>query len=231
MGADGLIASGACSHRDKGLRGAGVGVELSIDLAAQQGGAGEGAEHQEEPNIAVPHAVGLAPVVEHRNGELSDSCGDGAGAVDDACDSADGAVVALDRGVICQVSSHRRGDDVVGPAHEAAHKGQEQQQHHHGQCVHAVGEHQQQRAQHPHEGGDHAGATAPVHVRHPAAHDAAGHHADRVEGGDNVGGGLVEVRGQNHGQLEEHGVVHLYIPRQTEARQGKASQGERKHTT
>ena len=36
------------------------------------------------------------------------------------------------------------------------------------------------------------------------------HHAHGVEGGDDVGGGAVEVGVEDHGQLEEHRVVHLY---------------------
>ena len=43
----------------------------------------------------------------------------------------------------------------------------------------------------------------------PAAHDASRHHTHRVESGDEIGGGGGEVEGEDHGQLEEHGIVDL----------------------
>jgi hypothetical protein len=43
----------------------------------------------------------------------------------------------------------------------------------------------------------------------PPTHDSSRHHADRVERGDEIGSGGGEVEGQDHRQLEKHGIVDL----------------------
>ena len=47
-------------------------------------GTGEGTGDEEEPDVAVTHAVGRAPVREHRDGHLPERGRDAAAAVDDA---------------------------------------------------------------------------------------------------------------------------------------------------
>ena len=205
---DSLVASSATSSERASLLVSGG--ELSEYLGGEEEGADGSACNKEVPHISEADEVGLAHGDEVGDGELAEGSSDGAGAVDDAGDGAKGLVVALDGWVVGEIGSDGGGDDVVRAADQAAHEGEEGEEDPDVELVHVEGEDQQQRAEDAHERGNDARTTAAVEVGDPAADNAARHHTNGIEGGDQVGGRLVEVLGEEVRKLEEHGIVHLY---------------------
>mmetsp|Transcript_4799 Transcript_4799/g.5551 ORF Transcript_4799/g.5551 Transcript_4799/m.5551 type:complete len:241 (+) Transcript_4799:100-822(+) len=173
-----------------------------FDLRCHKERSASCAANEEEPYRA-PSKI----LLKGTNSKKTDGRGDGSTSIDKSCNSSEGLVASLDRGMRGKVGSNSGCNDIIGPSNKDSHNGKHNKKGGGTKSLGILGENSKEHNEATHENSNDSGTTSSEKIRYSSYNDSTGHHTNRVKSSDEVGSNRVKVSSEEVWEPEEQDVV------------------------